>query len=186
MPADDLSWLTDDEEFNPEDAAEDAQGGEFGPVPKGEYELEVISAEEREIDSDNGTGTRVAVQFAVRGDSYDNRRIWESFNVLYKSKKDTAEARKKAKKAQQIGRGQFGALCVALGISKRPGSYSELVGKYCRGKVGIEEWNGEKQNNVKSFKESKQFTNPSRPSASDSSSGGSGGSSGGGGGNPWT
>lgn len=168
-----LSWLDDNDDFNPEEAAEDAQNGDFKPVPPGEYELEVISAEEKEIDNDRGEGLRVSVQFAIRGEKYDNRRVWDSFNVLYKSKRSDEESKEKAATTQRIGRGQFGALCVALGISKRPGSYDELVGKFCRGKLGTEEWKGEKRNNVKSYSESTEFTNASRPKASNGS-------------NPWT
>lgn len=168
-----MSWLTDDDNWNAEDAADDAGDGEFSAIPDGEYEAEVISAEEREIDSANGTGVAVNVQFAIRGDKYANRRVFERYNVLYKTKHDSKEAREKAATAQRIGRGQFGALCVALGISKRPGSYDELVGKFCRIKVGHEVYRGEKKNRVKGVKESKEFATASRPEGSSSGGGGS-------------
>ena len=166
MSASDISWLTDD--FNAEDAANDA-GGEFEAVPAGEYEMEVISCEEKEIDNNKGEGLRVSVQFAIRGEKYDNRRVWDSFNVVYRSKHQDEKSKEKAATTQRIGRGQFGALCVALGISKRPGSYDELVGKFCRASLGTEEYKGKTRNRVKTYKESTEFTNASRPKASQSS-----------------
>jgi hypothetical protein len=169
----DISWLTDEDDWSAEDAADDAQSGDFEAIPPGEYEVEVISAEEREIDNDKATGLGVNVQFAVRGDKYDNRRLFEWFNVLYRPKSSDDDAKEKAAKIQRIGRGQFGALCVALGIPKRPGSYDELVGKFALAKVGkrTREWRGEEreENYVKSFKSSQEYTNASRPKAAGSS-----------------
>jgi len=167
-----LSWMEDD--WSAEEASNDAQSGDFEAIPPGEYEVEVIAAEERTVDNQNATGLGVNIQLAVRGESYENRRLFEWFNVLYQSKSNSSEKKEKAQKTQRIGRGQFGALCVALGISKRPGSYDELIGKFCRATVGkrTNTWKGEDkvENYVKSYEESREYANPSRPTAAKSES----------------
>lgn len=168
------SWMEDD--WSAEEAQSDAQSGDFEAIPAGDYEVEVISVEERKIDNANATGLGVNIQLAVRGEAYDNRRLFEWFNVLYQSKLENADKKEKAKTTQRIGRGQFGALCVALGISKRPGSYDELIGKFCRASVGkrLDTYkdDGSHENYIKAYQESAEFANPSRPAAAS-------------GGNPW-
>lgn len=163
-----ISWM--DDNFDASAEAENANDGDFEAIPAGEYEVEVISVEEREINNDRATGTGVNVQLKVCGPTHENRRLFEWFNVVYQSKSSDEKAREKADKTQRIGRGQFGALCVALGISKRPGSYDELVGKHARAKVGKREntykGDGSYENYVKSFSESQEYANPSRPKAS--------------------
>lgn len=167
-----ISWM--DDSYSAEEAAEDAVGGDFDALPAGDYEMEVIDVQEKPIDNAKATGTGVNVQFRVADGKHENRRHFEFFCVVYNSKLSDSSAKEKAATAQRIGRGKFGSLCVALGISKRPGSYDELIGKHTLVSLGKKKdsYNGEEKdvNYVKTYKESAKFTNASRPQANTNAS----------------
>jgi hypothetical protein len=158
----DMDWLTD---FDPTKAAEDAgTGGDFSPIPDGEYELEILSWEMKPIDNDRATGQRLSIQLAVRGSQYENRRIFDSFCTIYKPK--PGGDAEKAAKTQQIGRGRFGSLCVAAGIQKSISDLDVLVGKFVRATVATREYNGKKNNEIRgNFKAPTQNQNVKRPTS---------------------
>lgn len=115
-----------------------AGGGNYDPIPDGEYTLEAIDAEEKETAAG---GVMIKAKFEVVGGEYAGRWIWQNFNVVNKSEK-----------AQNIGRAQLVAWATAAGKPEADDT-DKLLGKKFKALVGIQEGtNGYKDSNrVKAF-----------------------------------
>lgn len=96
---------------------------DFDPIPAGEYLLQVVESEMKQTKA--GTGQYLNIQFEVITGPYENRRIFQMFNVQNPS----AEA-------QEIGQRQLADLCLATGAGAIKDS-NELHFKPFTGKVGI-------------------------------------------------
>lgn len=56
------------------------QSNGFEPIPAGTYQLRAVDMEMK--DTKAGTGKYIAVEFVVVGGQYDDRRIFENYNVV--------------------------------------------------------------------------------------------------------
>ena len=79
-------------DFEPDDYKDSV--GNFNPIPRGEYRLKAIEAEE--FDTRNQDGSYLRVVFEVTTGDYARRKIFQNFNVNNPSEQ-----------AQEIGRGQI-------------------------------------------------------------------------------
>jgi hypothetical protein len=79
-------------DFDPNDYKDEVNN--FQPIPKGEYKLQALEAEE--FDTKKGDGTLLKVKFEVVDGPYTRRKIFMNFNVNNPSDQ-----------AQRIGRGQI-------------------------------------------------------------------------------
>ena len=52
---------------------------DFEPVPNGTYTATIVGAEIK--DTKSGTGQYISAQFAITTGKFENRRIWENFNI---------------------------------------------------------------------------------------------------------
>lgn len=75
---------------------------EFTVAPEGVYQLIITNAEYGS--NKKGNGTLVSMEFALVHDEHKGK-VWEYYNILNPSEK-----------AQQIGQGQFGRICKAIGM----------------------------------------------------------------------
>ena len=78
-----------------------AQEMDFSPVPNGTYPATIVSAEIKDAKSG---GQYISAQFAITAGEYENRRVWENFNI--KNDNDMAV---------QIGLAKLKQLFVAAG-----------------------------------------------------------------------
>lgn len=77
-------------------------GGNYDPIPEGEYILKALEAEEKS--TARGDGSYFKVKFEVVKGEHAGRLLWQNFNVNNPSAK-----------AQQIGRAQLKAWMTACG-----------------------------------------------------------------------
>lgn len=94
------------------------------PLPAGAYTVEVTGAELRDLRSGKGQGLNVEYT-VIDPAPHARRKIWSNFNINHES--PTAE---------QIGREQLAALCLAVGIQKLEDT-DELFGKILRIETGF-------------------------------------------------
>jgi hypothetical protein len=102
-------------------------GGNYDPIPEGEYTLMCLDAEEKETQSG---GQMIKAKFEVVGGEHSGRWLWQNFNIINKNPK-----------AQQIGRSQLVAWAAACG---RPDAddTDKLLNKNFRAEVSIEKGTG--------------------------------------------
>ncbi len=124
-------------DFNPEDYKDEVNN--FQPVPRGEYKLKCVEAEE--FDTKDNTGTYIKAKFEIVDGPYENRKIFQNFNINNKSDK-----------AQAIGRGQIYAWSVACGKPNADDT-DQLLECVFVGLVDIEEGKAgySDQNRIKRF-----------------------------------
>ena len=67
----------------------------FEPLPKGHYRLRAIELEMK--DTKNGDGAYLKATFEVMEGQYENRRIWQNFNLVNKNAKAVEIALSKIK-----------------------------------------------------------------------------------------
>lgn len=92
-----------EQSFHTNDLPEDTGGGDFTPLPAGDYDVTVQDATIKTTNS--GTGQYINLQCLVDGPTHVGRILFGILNI----KNDSA-------KAEQIGRGQLGSILRALGI----------------------------------------------------------------------
>ena len=89
---------------------------DYSPIPKGEYKLQALEAEEKETSKKNGS--YIKVKFEVVDGPHMSRLIWQNFNIVNPNET-----------AQRIGRQQLVAWATACGkpvdIDKGTGGYSD-------------------------------------------------------------
>lgn len=110
-------------EFDPNEAAKNAGG--FDPLPRGWYYGRITEAEVQ--DTKAGNGKMVFVRLDIEGPKGAGRVVFDRMLVQHPSEE-----------AVEIGRGRFGALCVAAGFETKPNDTKELLGKTVGAKLGIE------------------------------------------------
>ena len=77
-------------------------GGNYDPIPEGEYTLRALEAVEKT--TAKGDGEYIKVKFEVVKGEHEGRLLWQNFNTVNPNAK-----------AQQIGRGQLKAWATACG-----------------------------------------------------------------------
>jgi len=114
-------------------------GGNFEPVPEGEYEMMCEEAEEK---STSSGGTMIKAKFRILGPEFKNRVVYNNFNIINKSEK-----------AQEIGRRQISTWARAVG-KPNAADTDELLNRPFIGIIGIEAGNDKygPQNRINGYK----------------------------------
>jgi hypothetical protein len=111
----------------------------FEVIPAGEYPAIVTKSEMKP--TKDGTGQRLNLTLQILSGQYQNRIVFDGLNVKNKSAQ-----------AEQIGRSQLKALCVAVNVLD-PKTSEELHGKPFTLKVKIgKDQNGNPRNEVAGYK----------------------------------
>lgn len=111
----------------------------FEVIPAGEYPAIVTKSEMKP--TKDGTGQRLNLTLQILSGQYQNRIVFDGLNVKNKSSQ-----------AEQIGRSQLKALCVAVNVPD-PKSSEELHSKPFTLKVKIgKDQNGNPRNEVAGYK----------------------------------
>lgn len=128
--------------FDTADVTPDAgapAGGNYDPIPDGEYTLKALEAEERT--TSRGDGTYIKVKFEVTKGEHTGRLLWQNFNINNPSPR-----------AQQIGRQQLVAWATACGRPEADDT-DKLLERPFRAAVSIEKGTGgySDSNRIKAF-----------------------------------
>jgi hypothetical protein len=120
----DLTWMYK-EGFDTDKAAQDAGGGgDFEPIPKGNYRVRVVSIDQRQTKAGNGEAYNVRLD--VVGPSHAGRVIFDYILIKHPSEE-----------AVRIGRGRWAQLIRACGLSNPP-TTDPLLGQEVQAFVKIE------------------------------------------------
>lgn len=109
------------------DAAAEAQNantGDFQPIPPGWYQVSIEKAELKTTKA--GTGKYVKLMMTVLGPTCSNRKVFSNINIVNPNPT-----------AQQIGRREMGALQMAIG-KPRATDTAELIGGVLEVKLAVE------------------------------------------------
>ena len=123
------------------DASQIEPDAGFTPIPAGDYDVMISSAEKRQTKS--GTGSYLKIELVILAGQYQNRRHFENFN-LWNPNAQTVS----------IAKAQFSAFCRAVGIMT-PKNSSEFVGKTLTVRLKVQprkDQPGEYQNRVSEWK----------------------------------
>ena len=125
--------------YNPAQAAEDGQDGDFAPLPAGWYQVRIEKAELKQTNA--GTGTMLKLQLKVEGPSHANRVMFDQIVLKRTDAQFDAkgEPLNGAAKNQSIGLATFGQLLVACGYTGAAPAISELVGHTAQVKLSIKQ-----------------------------------------------
>ena len=134
-----------DQAINYNDLPEDT-GGDFSPIPAGDYTCTVKDAEVKA--TNDGTGQYIKLRLDVSGPTHTGRVIFANINI-----------RNKSEAAESIGRGQLRSIMGALGLASLSDT-DQLIGGHLAIKVAIREARTddktgktyEASNEVKAFK----------------------------------
>ena len=129
-----------DETFNTNDLPEDTGGGDFTPLPAGDYNVTIQDAEIKQTKS--GTGQYINLKLHVDGPTHTGRLLFGVLNI----KNDSSQA-------EQIGRGQLGSILRALQIESLEDT-DQLIGGPLTVKVVVKPASGQYKegNEIKSYK----------------------------------
>lgn len=119
----DLEFLNADG-FDAAAEAQNANTGDFQPVPPGWYQVSIEKAELKTTKA--GTGKYVKLMMTVLGPTCSNRKVFSNINIVNPNPT-----------AQQIGRREMGALQMAIG-KPRATDTAELIGGVLEVKLAIE------------------------------------------------
>jgi hypothetical protein len=98
----------------------------FAPLPRDRYKAEIVKATAGA--TKNGKGYAVVLNWSITEGDYENRTVFQHFNIQHES----AEA-------QRIGRQQFKDTLVALGIKEKVDDLKVLLNRPCLISVIIRE-----------------------------------------------
>ena len=124
-------------------------GGNYDPIPEGDYVLKALDAENKETSSG---GEMIKVKFEVVEGDFKGRWIWQNFNTVNKSEK-----------AQNIGRQQLVAWAIAAGKPDVDDT-DKLIGRPFTATVVIEPGNAgyKDSNQIRSFLQSEAAEKPAQ------------------------
>ena len=125
------------ESFNANDMPEGG-GGDFAPIPAGEYQVSVNSANLNTTKA--GNGQYIKLRLDVIGPTHAGRVLFANINI-----------RNPNPKAEEIGRQQLGSIMRALGIASLTDT-DQLVGGCLAVKVTVKSDDYGEGNEVKAFK----------------------------------
>ena len=91
-----------DTPINANDLPDDT-GGDYTPLPEGEYSVTIKDAEVKA--TNDGTGQYIKLRLDVQGPTHAGRVVFSNINI-----------RNKSEQAEQIGRGQLKAVMSALAL----------------------------------------------------------------------
>lgn len=121
------------------DIPEDTGGGDFAPIPAGQYTARIADAGIQ--DTKAGTGQYIKLRLDIIGPSHEGRVVFSNLNIKNPSQK-----------AEEIGRQQLGAIMRAVNLPALQDT-DQLIGGTVSIKVAIrksEEYGD--QNEVKAYK----------------------------------
>jgi hypothetical protein len=154
------NWLTDGEDWGDVDDAP-AGGGVYTPVPKGDYECEVVSITTKAIDNANAIGLLIKVEVKIIDGDCKGRRIFGGHIINYAPKSGDSE---KGSLIERIGRGKFKSLCGAVGIEKKTSDFTKLAGKAVKCSVVISKrGDGKEDNEIAGYDKSRFFVSVVKP-----------------------
>jgi len=135
-----------DETFNTNDLPEDTGGGDFTPLPAGDYNVTIEDAEIKQTKS--GTGQYINLKLHVDGPTHNGRLLFGVLNI----KNDSSQA-------EQIGRGQLGSILRALKIESLEDT-DQLIGGPLVVKVVVKPASGQYKegNEIKAYKAAGEAT----------------------------
>lgn len=113
-----------DQPININDLPEDT-GGDFSPVPAGEYHVSIKDAELKP--TNDGTGQYIKLRLDITGPTHVGRVIFSNINI-----------RNKSQQAESIGRAQLGSIMKAIGLATLQDT-DQLIGGQLSVKVAIRE-----------------------------------------------
>jgi hypothetical protein len=119
--------------FDIKKEAENA-GGDFSPIPQGNYSLLIKKAEIVSMNGDKGK--MVKFQLGVIGPSHKNRVIFAQMTLTHNEAAMKDGKPNGAQQSIEIGRAALSSLCVAAGFSSIPDT-NDLVGKVIQAYVTI-------------------------------------------------
>ena len=131
--------------FNVSDAPADDSNKSFAPLPNGRYRLVVLEADiqltrKAKESNDPSLGQYVKAKLQVADGEYQNRLVWQNFNVVNANPK-----------AAEIGQSQFANLVTACGLESIQDT-SQLCGIVVSGEVKVTKDTGYGEGNeVKRF-----------------------------------
>jgi hypothetical protein len=118
---------------------EQVKANDFEIIPSGDYPAIITEMEEKP--TKDGTGMRLNLKVQIIDGKYQNRTLYDGLNTVNKSAV-----------AQQIGRAQLKAICIALN-NPNPKDSSELLNKALMVTVKIgKDQNGNPRSEVKGYK----------------------------------
>lgn len=100
-------------------------GGNYDPLPEGNYDATITSAEL--MPTKDGTGQYIKLRLDITGPSHQGRVVFSNINI-----------RNASAKAEEIGRQQLGELMRAIGLS-RVQDTDQLVGTHVNVKLTVRE-----------------------------------------------
>jgi len=123
------------------DFSKDTATNSYDPIEAGEYLVSCVKAEVKQ--TKDGQGAYVACEFRIQEGNHEGRKLFQNFTVANKSEK-----------AVQIGRGQIKSFLLASGSKTFDmKDITDMCGKICIAKVGIEKSDGyADRNKITSFK----------------------------------
>ena len=114
------------------------EGGDFSPIPAGEYTVEIKSAEIKQTKA--GNGSYIDARMDVTEGKHAKRVLFANINI-----KNPSEV------AEKIGRAQLGEIMRANNIAALQAT-DQLIGCTMIVRVVISEYKGEAKNEVKGYK----------------------------------
>jgi hypothetical protein len=118
--------------------AEEYESADYTALPAGVYPVIVTEAKWCQTKDQSGKYLKLTLE-VIDGD-HKNRKLWANINLVNKSAQ-----------AVDIAKRQFADICKAVGVL-RPKNLGEIQNKPFAARVTVRDYNGDKHNEVKSFK----------------------------------
>lgn len=127
-----LGFDINDEQYN------DDGGGDYGPLPKGEY---VVTVDASEVKKSKAGANYLVYTYKVLGPTHENRLLWDNLNLWHPNDKP-----------RDIARGTLRKIAHACGVQSVDDS-RQLLGKKMRITVDVRPGNGDygPSNTVKKY-----------------------------------
>jgi hypothetical protein len=139
------------------DAGESSGGGNYEPIPDGDYEFTVVEAPVKETSTGK---TMFALKAQVEGGAFDKRLVWD--NMVISPENSTA---------LNIFFSQMSAMGLTREFFDRKPEVAQisqaLTGRRFRGRVTTRTYNGKKSNEIKNYYPSQGGSVPPAPSGSE-------------------
>lgn len=104
---------------------EAAPNADFGPIPAGEYEAEIIESGKEAISkNDSSKGECLLLVWKITRGDYEGRQVWQRINLWFSGSEKTPG------KVVQIANAEFASVREATGV-KMPNDSAELHGIPC-------------------------------------------------------
>ena len=125
-------------DFNADEFYEAPRGGDYAPMPPGNYQAQIIQDEEK-ISKSGDRYVQLTVQ--ITDGTFKGRLLWESLNLWHSNEKP-----------RSIARATFASICKAVGV-KSPRDTSAILNKTLVVGVGVRhnDYKGKEENHIKVY-----------------------------------